>query len=129
MGRDIHTHIEVKLHNKWLHYSAPSVPRVTDLYNMLINGDYDTSLPGDASEITRLSHEQDNKRYVIHDLRVIPAESLEDLQVKFSQSQCGRNYSLDTDLEHSIFRTYINGNSLAEHQGYQDLRIICWFDN
>ena len=33
------------------------------------------------------------------------------------------------DLEDSIFCTYIGGNAIARHDGWDDARIICWYDN
>ena len=37
--------------------------------------------------------------------------------------------SMEYELETGILHTFINGNTLAQHQGWDDLRLIFWFDN
>lgn len=145
MGCNMHAHIELRLKddNTWHHYGSPAIRRDYDLFSLVAGKKLNrlprvhskvmetgiathlTKLPEDASIITKISYKQDNERYTPKCLCVLPADSLVPLQNHLDDLNDGH----DRDLEGAIFRTYINGNALAAHQGYEDLRIICWFDN
>lgn len=146
MGCNIHTHIEVQKDGMWHHYSAPSIRRDYFLYAVIAGERLDClrkseqeeirpvakckMLPDDITQVTRICYEQD-KALGIHNISVLTAEDLVELQSKlYEYNPWVQRTGLDEyDLEHSVFGTYINGNTLAQHQGWDDLRVICWFDN
>lgn len=143
MGQDIHMHIEVKYRGFWEHYSAPAVARDYDLFGLLGSkrapeglrpvAGIQTGFPEDATLITKLCFEQDNKDYYggIHpeDVHVLTSgESLQALQQAiYATIPDPRRYR--ADLEADILHCYIHGNALASHQGFEDVRLVYWFDN
>jgi hypothetical protein len=143
MGCDIHVHIEVQKDGVWHHFAAPKIRRDYFLFaviageraDLLRNSDKITPvakvhrLPGDISLVTRVSVEQD-KRLGIHNFGVLSAADLIELQNQLYalNPHIGRTGCDELDLEWSIFRTFINGNTLAQHQGWDDLRVVFWFD-
>lgn len=129
MGRTIHAHIEAKIDNDWHHYAAPSVTRDTVFFDLITNGNYGKEMPQDATVVTRRCCELDEKLYRLHDLRVVPASELAALQAALHAAYKEPGYAMGHDFEHSVFRTYVNGGTLSEHPGFDDLRIVCWFDN
>ena len=55
---------------------------------------------------------------------------LEELQQRINEVVHVSNVdSMEYELETGILHTFINGNTLAQHQGWDDLRLIFWFDN
>ena len=131
MGTTMHAHIEVKLGNDWLHFATPSVQRdytLFELINELHAETVDNKIIDMASEVTRKCFAQDCDSYRIHDMFVLQAEDLPVLQQRLWDAHTDKSI-LDLDLEGSIFHTYVNGNTLAQHQGWDDLRIIGWYDN
>lgn len=145
MGTTMHAHIEVKKNGEWLHYGCPNVTR-NYLVFACINGTrkedfkeqpeiYDKihpvttihELPYDMSEVTKFCLEIDNDRYKLKNFGVMNAEDIENLQHHIWEIKNPRD--LDFDLEEDVFKTYIGGNSIAAHEGFDDVRIIFWFDN
>lgn len=143
MGTTIHAHIEVKRANKWLHYGAPNVPQDYLLF-AAINGerrdDFRESmrvritpqasiqgLPNDLSEITAFCYEQDRKSCRLHGEGALTAEDLKHLQTHLRT--INDNMHKRYDLEEDVFYHYINGNCIASHQGWDDVRIVFWYDN
>lgn len=140
MGCSAHTHIEVKKDGKWFHFGAPNVKqnyilfaamageRLNDLRESTRNAIRPVArihaMPNDISEVTKFCYEQDKKHYYLHNITVLEAKDLRPLQKHLDELD-ERRY----DLEENVFYTYINDNSLASHQGWDDLRIIMWFDN
>lgn len=140
MGTSISAHIEVKKDGQWYHFGNPIVEQNYQLF-ALINGVRNdrfqilrpvakiNRLPDDMSFVTRACVEQ-NKPYVYSPC-VLSSKDLEELQDRLYQLNPGvRRTGIDElDLEYSIFRHYVNGSSLADHPGWDDLRIIIWYDN
>lgn len=141
MGANIHAHIEVSKNHQWAHFAAPAVARHYTLYN-LIAGIRDNpadnnppvckhfGLPDDISPVTRICHEQD-AGYGLHHEGVLDADDIRELQDRlYDIHPETRRTGIDPlDLESSIFHTYIAGNCIASHQGFDDVRIVFWFDN
>ena len=144
MGTSIHAHVEVKKDGQWHHYHAPIVERNYELFGMMagvramltrdgrlfkpvasIKG-----LPEDISLVTKVAYEQDKGKGVHHE-SVLTAEDIVKLQdlLYWAHPEVVRTGIDELDLEYSIFRTYINGNCIHSHQGWDDVRIVCWFDN
>lgn len=143
MSTTIHAHIEVKKGDRWLHFAAPFVDKNYLLF-AAINGerieDFRESmreriipqasinhLPTDLSEVTRLCYQQDNEGYRLHGMGCLTATDIRNLQQHLNdinENSCKRY-----DLEEDVFKTYINGNSIASHQGWDDVRIVFWYDN
>lgn len=143
MGTTIHAHIEVKKDNRWLHFAAPHVTQDYLLF-AAINGEglewfresvkericpqaSVTGLPDDLSEITAFCYEQDKASCKLHGEGALTTEDLIRLQAHLKEI----NDSIydKYDLEEHIFRTYINGNAIASHQGWDDVRIVFWYDH
>lgn len=146
MGTTIHAHIEVKRGMRWVHYGAPNVDRNYLLFAAINHErieDFRPSireqiipqasikdLPNDMSEVTEFCYLQDKSGMKLHGEGVLTAEDIRNLQNHlYELTNTELNYINKYDLEESIFRTYINGNSIASHQGWDDVRIIFWYDN
>ncbi len=142
MGTTIHAHIEVKRGNRWLHYGAPNVDRNYFVF-ACISGERKedlrepirsrikpqasiTGLPDDMSEVTKFCYNQDKHGMITHGEGVLTADNLRSLQSHLREDN---DFYIRYDLEEDVFRTYINGNSIASHQGWDDVRIVFWYDN
>lgn len=140
MGQNIHLHIEVKHEGQWAHFAAPRVKRNYKLHT-LMGGDRDvgippiggikTGLPADVSPITKVCFDNDTGLYgktLAGTVRVMNADQITALQTAYiaAQPELSR---LDADLEETVFACYINGNAIASHQGFEDVRLVYWFDN
>jgi len=146
MGCIIHVHIEVKKDGVWHHFGAPTVNQNYELFAVIAGERLDDfrdserqkirpvakihSLPEDISLVTCISYEQD-KGLGIHNIGVLTADDLIKLQDQLYELNpwVDRTACSKLDLEWSLFHTFINGNILADHQGWDDLRIVFWFDN
>lgn len=142
MSTTMHAHIEVKKNGKWLHFAAPTVQTNYILF-AAINGEQIEDLrhperitpqasikglPDDLSEVTKFCHEQDSESYYLHGEGALTAEDLENLQEhlwEINEYDPKAKWDLDTE----IFRTYINGNAICAHQGWDDVRIVFWYDH
>lgn len=147
MGCNLHAHIEVKKAGQWHHFGQPNVERNYYLFSIItgerVNSKRDNiqsgflpvahihEIPADISYVTKVCLEQDKAAYHIHHSGVLLAEDLPELQDCLYEGQPSvKRTGIDQlDLEYSIFRTYINGGTLTEHRGWDDLRIVFWFDN
>ena len=79
--------------------------------------------------MTQHDFEQDSRGYRLHHTGWLGADELVKLQERINEVFHVSNVtSMEYDLESGIFHTFINGNSLAQHQGWDDLRFIFWFD-
>lgn len=147
MGCTMHAHIEVKRDGRWLHYGAPDVQRDYIVFAVISGERIDSfrkstreqiipqasvkGLPDNMSEVTEFCYQQDKEGVSVHGEGVLTAEDLKNLQKhlnELSERWCGRRCT-DYDLEEGIFKTYINGNTIALHQGWDDVRIVFWYDN
>lgn len=133
MGCDIHLHIEIKIADKWLHYSAPSVARWYALFSKMagVRGSEETlsppkGLPVDASEVTLFDFklwEQD-----AHSISWLSAKEIERLyewlRSKAEDEKFGFfGYLFDND--YGDFVRFPEDNP----EGLQDIRFVFWFDN
>lgn len=136
MGAKIHMHIEVKSGDTWHHYAAPAMFRNRVFFDLL-GGIYNEAaaivpprgLPEDLSFVTKHDWDQDREGYRLHHPGWLKAEELWTLQEKLNERSLDSKMMLEHDLEAGLLHTYINGNALASHQGWDDLRFIFWFDN
>ena len=136
MGASIHMHIEVKSGDTWYHYAAPSMFRDRAFFD-LVGGIYNEEaaivpprgLPEDLSFVTKHDWNQDRMGYRLHHAGWLKAEELRMLQQKLDEKFLDSKKAMKYDLESELLHTYINGNALASHQGWDDLRLIFWFDN
>lgn len=133
MGASIHMHLEVKSDGKWLHYAAPHIfrnPRVFDAMAGLYGGQPVrpvSGLPADLSEITRFCHEQDSGNFRLHHEGCLDADGIHALRERLRQTDLP--HELPIDLEDDVLHCYINGNGFESHQGWDDARLVFWFDN
>ena len=146
MGTTMHAHIEVKLDGNWEHYATPTIEQNYLLYAAVngVRNDFSIEnlpeikpqasihgLPTDCTKLTKYCHELDNKAAHIYGEGCLTATDLENLQQHLFELADAidftERYSLD--LDDRLFKTYINGNSIMEHQGFEDVRIIFWYDN
>lgn len=144
MGCDIHAHIEVRKDYKWYHFAAPRIDRNYGLFTIIAGqrlgrAPFDMAcepgvasmrvLPDNMSEVTKVCYEQD-KSLGPHDVCVLDADGIRQLQLKLNRHYNDDDHnSKGCDLEWDVFHTYINGSSIAAHSGWDDVRIVCWFDN
>ena len=135
MSTSIHMHIEVKKDGQWQHYSAPSMLREGQFFDLLA-GIYgiDTpvvpvkGLPNDMSGITQYCYEMDSESYCPHHQGWLSSAELRLLQQRLRDLNPAMD-PFDVDLEGVFFHCYINGNAVSSHQGFEDSRLIFWFDN
>lgn len=142
MGQNIHLHIEVKRNGVWEHYSAPHVKRDYKLFSLMGSdrfipgfGPKSTlahGLPDDASYLTAVCLDYDaNDLYgdnIRQTVRVMDKDGVQKLQLAYALAYPGMA-PLDADLEENVFRCYINGNAISAHKGFDDVRLVYWFDN
>ena len=138
MGASIHMHIEVKSGDTWHHYAAPHMFKDGVFFD-LIAGIYDKlqpvvpprGLPENLSFVTQHDWDQDSKDFSrLHHAGWLSAKELVELQDRLNYIYAeSTRPALSYDLETGLLHTYINGNALAIHQGWDDLRLIFWFDN
>ena len=141
MGCNIHAHIEVKHDGNWLHFAAPNVARDYKLFNLIAAVRDQPAdcrptvckhqgLPDDISIVTKLCLEQE-QGYGAHHKGWLYDSDIRELQSRLYDihPEITRTGIDELDLEHSIFSTYICGNSIASHDGFEDVRVVFWFDN
>lgn len=143
MGTNLHVHIEVKLNGKWEHFAAPCVTRDYHLFAAINGLDAEFirpsnrpiavsrhhELPEDMSAITRVCLEQ-SRSLGLRGFGYLEAEDIDALQEELYRSTpevCRTGFD-KLNLEHNIFRTCIGGNTIAGHTGFEDSRIVYWYD-
>lgn len=141
MGTTMHAHIEVKTDGKWLHYGCPDITRDYLLF-ACVNGTrketFETNpkifqqiqpvarihiLPNDMSYVTKICYAQQSSQYKCHNYGVLESADLFTLQRLLSK------FDTKYDLEENVFKTYINNNAISAHDGFDDVRVIFWFDH
>lgn len=145
MGTTMHAHIEVKKDNKWLHYGCPNIPQ-DHLVFACVNGMHKSEfewnsgfhakiepvshihrIPNDISEITRECLNFDASQYKLKGMGVLMSDDILALQKLLWQLKGVHNP--EYDLEEAIFKCYINHGSISAHYGFEDSRVVYWFDN
>ena len=110
-------------------------------------------LPDNLSPVTRHVYERDKLNTPdIHHEGVATKDDLVEMQrilnlaettaksdmQKFMLSKCGASamvndvltrFNPSLDLEEDVFHTYISGNAIHEHEGFDDVRVVFWFDS
>ena len=136
MSTSVHMHVEVKKDGQWQHYSAPHIPTDHTFYD-LISGVYGKicpiaaprGLPSDLSSMTAYCYALDEKNFSrLHHQSWLGPEELLRLQQQLNELLPTTN-PLDRDLEEGYLRCYINNNAISAHRGFDDSRIVFWFDN
>lgn len=129
MGRDMYAHIEVKSGGNWYHYAAPSVDRDKRLFDLFVLYGQASDIPPDASIVTKRCYELAKRRYEPRNVCVVPDDKLQALQDALHAAYGEPRNVSPHDFEYAVFRTYVDEGMLAEHSGFDGLRVICWFDN
>jgi hypothetical protein len=121
MGCDIHTHIEVKINDKWEHYSCPALDRNYLLFARICGvRNYENQvpisnprgLPDNISPVTKLVSEEGG-----HSATWLSMQEI----ITLIES------SIDWDYRKI---GYVVGNRLIlDGVIFSDVRMICWFDN
>lgn len=139
MGTTMNAYIEVKHAGMWLLYANPAMKRDYDLFNLIaqvrdeapIKSEikYHAGLPKDLSLGTKLCSEE-LRGYGMRCPGWLDSEQIRTLQDELYKMRpdVKRTGIDELDLEHSIFHTYINKNSIAGHSGFEDSRLVFWFD-
>ena len=139
MGMDIHAHIEVKDNGQWYHYGSPHIKRDYILFSLLKDTRHSLDwvnsiipargIPEDVSYITK--KEWENSEFCYHSPSYIKADELEELERVINKCHSITNGfdECKIDIDFDIFKTLCNNNSLIAHDGYEDLRVVYWFDN
>lgn len=138
MGASLCTHIEYRKNDCWLHYAAPHTARDYRLIALVTGVRNETNrirplvaprgLPADLSEITRICREQDAGNAIKGETWLTGTEFAE-LQKRWTELNPDQS-QLDTDFEERVFGTYgPGGSAIADHQGFDDVRIVFWVDD
>lgn len=137
MSTGIHMHLEAKLDDIWYHYSQPSILKECHFFELLA-GIYDGNpivqlrgIPDDISFMTRYCLDRDKECFKPHHEGWIGADEIWELQKRLIEVHKRYNIydPLGSDLEASYFHCYMDGGSIASHRGFDDVRLIFWFDN
>lgn len=140
MGCDIHVHVEVKIKDKWEHYSVLHIGRSYSLFAKMAGvrgGETPISqprgLPQDISVVTAF----DNAEWGVdgHSHSWLSAVEAGEVQ-RWYEEQCGELDFSRPPLFGYLFGNYIDsyvkypedGKHLRE-LGYEDARVVFWFDN
>lgn len=141
MGCTMHAHIEVKCRGTWQHYANPIVTRDYGLFALIAGVRSEDrpgitpickhrGLPKDVSIITKACYDE-TRGDGLHHEGWLESDELFPLQDElYRLNPDVKRTGIDRlDLEYGIFRTYINENCIATHTGFEDSRIVFWFDN
>lgn len=140
MGCDIHLHVEVKVNNKWEHYSHPQIRRDYRLFGIMA-GVRDSSvipisepkgLPEDLSLITRIDRDYDGE--YMHSESWLDKKEIKKLFL-YMQTNPGED-EWAGQWEHNELG-YANGDSYwiigdsdcGHPKEYEDVRFVFWFDS
>lgn len=140
----MHAHIEVRKGPQWFHFAAPIIPQ-NYIFYAAVNGeglkDFRESIrnriqpqasqrgmPFCMSEVTVACYQQDKKDYQLHGEGCLHAKDLEKLQQHLWEIN-EFDPKAKWDLEEQFFHTYIGGNALAAHDGWDDVRVIFWYSH
>lgn len=143
MGCDIHVHIEVREKSTgiWHHLAAPRVSRSYVLFAIMAKcgrcGEVkpiasNRGLPDDITFVTRNDRERWGRDG--HSDSWLGCDEIEILRSRLQAEIEHRGWKYDHlqhDLEWGIFHTYLHGNALTslDDTGYDDVRLVFWFDN
>lgn len=125
MGCDIHAHLEIKVNDKWEHWSALNLGRDYELFGLMagVRGDLDPvsqpkGLPEDASLLTKMDSDKWDSDGHTHSW--LSSNELA-LVIEQLKAQPGRDkWALQREFG------YVFGDYPQERD---DVRIVFWFDN
>lgn len=138
MGCDCTAHFEVKINNKWEHYSVPNIHRNYLLFEKMagVRGSVENALappkglPDDISNITRIDSEQwgiDG-----HHHSWLSSEEFKKLH-QYHQELYGRDWwHIDYEQYGYLFGNEFHRfkSGVGEYpEEIQDFRLVFWFDN
>lgn len=141
MGADCHCHIEVKIDNKWEHYSVPNIQRNYTIFEKMagVRGDVANAispprgLPKDISLITKI--DADNYGVGGHSHSWLSSEEFKELYEyqKYLYSLMGADWwKIDYETYGYLFSNGFESFKAGD-AGYpkdiQDFRLVFWFDN
>jgi hypothetical protein len=139
MGCDIHAHVEIKVSGKWYHYNHPKIDRYYELFarmaNVRNNGSIEPiseprGLPEDITFTTRYDRNWDGVDG--HSDSWLSAKEVADLgkwvEAKRKEFAPKVWYSFE---HHDVGYIFGNGWDDCERRpkGYEDARLVFWFDN
>jgi hypothetical protein len=139
MGTDIHAHVEVKLHGRWLHYGAPHVDRNYDLFTCICSVRGEDSdiepvtepkrFPDDASEITKMIYDYDGGPEYTHSAGWLTRSEMRKVAEWYETREVPHRQGSHHGFE-GVFG-YLCGNPLYsdDQKLFEDVRIVFWFDN
>lgn len=141
MGCDIHAHFEVKIADKWEHYTIPAIERNYALFEKMagVRGEVVNAivsprgLPRDMSVVTAFDAERMGRDGHTHSW-LYAYEIM--ILAEWGAKNLGPGRLGCWDMEFD-WRCYFFGNSFAGFyqypngapKGIQDLRLVFWFDN
>ena len=140
MGANLHTHIEYKTNDGvWGHYAAPQADRDYTLIALAtgVRGDSNglkpivppRGLPADMTAITRACLEICRKGHHVCGETYLTADEFKTLQQRFIEAN-PKLSEYECDFEEEIFKTYgPDGNLVADHAGFADMRVVFWVDD
>lgn len=109
MATMMHAHIEVRIRDSWQHYSDPVIENAGGFIASLSGKNQ--GLPRDANLITRGSYDENKQQ---------------------GHGPRGEGWLDSNDLKTlspDVFRKRINGRPIADHAGFEDARVVFWFEN
>lgn len=146
MGCDIHVHIEVKIKGKWEHYSTCKGMQNYRMFALWagVRNEYDIKpfveprgLPDDITAMTRFDWDRQSVDW--HTPSFFTFEEIASLSKRMVEEEIIES---KYDLEPMVLgRCYLFGHSIGSHHkypedwkklkelGFEDCRIVFWFDN
>lgn len=143
MECDIHVHIEIKINNKWEHYSSPDIPRNYALFERMagVRGDISKAImpprgiPADAHIITKA----EARRWMsdAHSLLWLDSTQFKELMRLVKNDAFVNAHQGSGTPYNSMEWGYISGTtweyftieSDSIPAEFEDFRVIFWFDN
>lgn len=138
MGCDIHPHIEIKIDDKWEHYSVPRIKRRYSLFEKIagVRGNVMNAItpprgvPHDMSRVTQICWDKESND--AHTPTYLNKEEFLQM-IEWANDPTNTQQEWAGQFEHEEIG-YLTGNSFNLYDGscppqVQDVRFICWFDN
>ncbi len=142
MSRCIYAIIEVKRDGVWHAYASPNVDYSPELESALF-GDgipddipiqelpvIHCGLPSDISIVGMDIYAHACRSYTPHNISWMLPEDIEKAQaLMYRLDATVKRTGIDVfDFEYSVFSTYINGNAICTHTGWDSARIVYWMN-
>lgn len=134
----MYAHVEVKKDGRWSHFAAPAVDRdyavfasvsgerledvKDELKGRIVRQASVKGIPQDVSDVTAVCYAQDKEGYHVHGEGVLTAGDLVRLQRQLYE------LGLGLSLEDDVFKTYISDDTIAAHLGWDDARVVFWYE-